>query len=62
MSRALLGHLWDRRDGGRLLLGPVTSFFTEHTPRNWLPSQAALLGFGPEHIDRLGGWRVTAGE
>jgi len=58
-TRALHRHL--PGPGGQSLLpsAQAAAYWTEHTPRNYLPSAAALLEFPPEWIDSLGCWSPT---
>jgi len=58
-TRALHRHL--PGPGGRCLLpsAQAAAYWTEHTPRNFLPSAAALMEFPSEWIDGLGCWSPT---
>ena len=47
--------------GETLLLPEAQRFFTEHSPRAWLPSAAASLGYGDDVIDSLAAWRPRGG-
>jgi len=40
----------------------ATHYFTEHSPRAFLPSAAACLGFSPDWVDALGCWSSRGGE
>jgi len=40
----------------------ATHYFTEHSPRAFLPSAAACLGFSPDWVDALGCWSPRGGE
>jgi len=58
-TRALHRHL--QGPGGLSLLpsAQAAAYWTEHTPRNYLPSAAALMEFPSEWIDGLGCWSPT---
>ena len=72
LFRALLGELeipirtdsparW-RADGRCMLDKQAVTFWTGHSPRHWLPTLAARLGFQKESRDFLGRWQAGAGE
>ena len=61
-SRALLLTLGNEADGVGIVSPEAVPFWTLHSPRAWLPSAAASIGFTADWIDAIAAWRPKGGE
>jgi hypothetical protein len=60
-TRALMLTLGDQHSGVGIIPFDAVAFWTLHSPRAWLPSAAAAVGFNAEWIDSIAAWRPQGG-